>query len=56
MFMWFAGLIAIGVSFCDSWSRLTSTTGETVIAPARPASAAAAASATSTATSVRFLT
>ena len=52
MFAVFAGLTAIGVSFCESWSRLTSTTGETAIgggaAAAVVASAAPTASAATT--------
>src|SRR5690242_6058219 len=43
MFAGFAGLTAIGVSFCDVWSALTSTTGDTLIFTAPPAATVALA-------------
>src|SRR5258706_11503830 len=52
-----AGLIASGVSFCDVWSRLTSTGGETLIRPpaaAELAAVAQTASVTSIARMVRL--
>src|SRR5947209_18883946 len=52
----FAGFTAIGVSFCEVWARLTSTTGEIEILPA-PAVAAVAsvAAAASAAMSARVI-